>query len=146
MGARSIRLARAALREGGSDRPIDPRLRLVDESVTSGISHGVGHLIAEDHHLGGRLVTLGGRPMVNFGSCSYLGLETDLRLKDGAIDAVLRFGVQFASSQNRNFNVPATVRSPVFPGSIWNRCRNVTSPVYFPTSLLKFLSNDTFGS
>jgi len=99
LGARSIRLARAALREGGSDRPIDPRLRLVDESVTSGISHGVGHLIAEDHHLGGRLVTLGGRPMVNFGSCSYLGLETDLRLKNAAIDAVSRFGVQFASSR-----------------------------------------------
>ncbi len=49
--------------------------------------------------LGGRVVTLRGRPHVNFGLCSYLGLETDPRLKDGACDAVARYGVQFASSR-----------------------------------------------
>ena len=99
MGARSIRLARAAVPEGEGDREIDPRLRVVDDAVAAGIAHGIAHLVAEDEQLGGRLVTLRGRPLVNFGSCSYLGLETDLRLKDGAIDAVLRFGVQFASSR-----------------------------------------------
>lgn len=36
---------------------------------------------------------------MNFGSCSYLGLETDLRLKTAACDAVARYGVQFASSR-----------------------------------------------
>ena len=40
-----------------------------------------------------------GRRQINFGSCSYLGLETDLRLKDAACDAVARYGVQFASSR-----------------------------------------------
>lgn len=44
-------------------------------------------------------MTLRGRRHVNFGSCSYLGLETDLRLKHAAIDAVSRYGVQFASSR-----------------------------------------------
>ncbi len=72
---------------------------MVDDAVASGIELGIAHLIAEDEQLGGRLVTLHGRPLVNFGSCSYLGLETDVRLKNAAIDAVSRFGVQFASSR-----------------------------------------------
>jgi 7-keto-8-aminopelargonate synthetase-like enzyme len=74
-------------------------LRLVDQAVTDGIARGLGHLIAEDDQLGGRFITLHGRRHVNFGSCSYLGLETDLRLKTAACDAVARYGVQFASSR-----------------------------------------------
>ena len=64
-----------------------------------GILRGLGHLTAEDEQLGGRFVTLRGRRQINFGSCSYLGLETDLRLKNAACDAVARYGVQFASSR-----------------------------------------------
>ena len=67
--------------------------------MTAGIAHGVAHLVAEDEQLGGRFVTLHNRRQVNFGSCSYVGLETDLRLKASAIDAVSRYGVQFASSR-----------------------------------------------
>jgi 7-keto-8-aminopelargonate synthetase-like enzyme len=81
------------------DRLIAPQHRLIDEALTAAISRGVAHLIAEDEQLGGRVVTLHGRPLVNFGSCSYLGLETDPRLKDAACDAVMRYGVQFASSR-----------------------------------------------
>jgi 7-keto-8-aminopelargonate synthetase-like enzyme len=47
----------------------------------------------------GRHVTLAGRKHVNFGSCSYVGLETDERLKEAACDAIQKFGVQFASSR-----------------------------------------------
>jgi 7-keto-8-aminopelargonate synthetase-like enzyme len=109
--ARNFRLARGGgLPSGGTaigedDRSIGAaaaigaRLRLVDDALTDGIARGIGHLIAEDARLGGRVVTLGGRPHVNFGSCSYLGLETDPRLKDAACDAVARYGVQFASSR-----------------------------------------------
>ena len=64
-----------------------------------GDSRGLGHLTAEDERLGGRFVTLRGRRQINFGSCSYLGLETDRRLKDAACEAVGRYGVQFASSR-----------------------------------------------
>jgi 7-keto-8-aminopelargonate synthetase-like enzyme len=74
-------------------------LRLLDDALQDGISRGVGYLTAEDDQLGGRFVTLRGRRQVNFGSCSYVGLETDLRLKNAACDAVSRFGVQFASSR-----------------------------------------------
>ena len=104
MRARNIRLARSGLGSGGAaiqeeDRRTDPRLRLVEAAVTDGIARGLGHLIAEDEQLSGRLITLRGRRQVNFGSCSYLGLETDLRLKTAACDAVARYGVQFASSR-----------------------------------------------
>jgi 7-keto-8-aminopelargonate synthetase-like enzyme len=67
--------------------------------MTSGIAHGIAHLVAEDEQLAGRFITLHNRQHVNFGSCSYVGLETDLRLKAAAIDAVSRYGVQFASSR-----------------------------------------------
>jgi 7-keto-8-aminopelargonate synthetase-like enzyme len=77
----------------------DARLRLVDDALRVGISRGLIQLTAEDEQLGGRLLTLRGRPQVNFGSCSYVGLETDLRLKNAACDAVARYGVQFASSR-----------------------------------------------
>ena len=40
---------------------------------------------------------LAGRDIVHFGSSGYLGLETDARLRDGAIDAVCRYGTQFGS-------------------------------------------------
>jgi 7-keto-8-aminopelargonate synthetase-like enzyme len=54
---------------------------------------------AEDERFDGRIITLNGRRLVNFGSCSYLGLETDARLKTAACEAVLRYGVQFSTSR-----------------------------------------------
>ena len=67
--------------------------------MTEGIARGVGHLIAEDDAARRPAGDAARAPQVNFGSCSYLGLETDLRLKHAACDAVARYGVQFASSR-----------------------------------------------
>lgn len=67
--------------------------------MAQAIAHGIGHLVADDEQLRGRLLPLRGRQQVNFGSCSYVGLETDLRLKNAACDAIARYGVQFASSR-----------------------------------------------
>ena len=78
---------------------VDARLRLVDDAFRGAISRGLSHLTAEDDQLGGRYLTLRGRRQINFGSCSYVGLETDRRLKNAACDAVMRYGVQFASSR-----------------------------------------------
>jgi len=60
---------------------------------------GLGLLEAEDDRLDGRTVRVQGRSMRNFCSCSYLGLELDPRLIEGAIDATRRFGTQFAVSR-----------------------------------------------
>jgi 7-keto-8-aminopelargonate synthetase-like enzyme len=62
-------------------------------------SLGIGLLDAEDTRLDGRTVRVGGRSLLNFCSCSYLGLELDPRLIEGAIDATRRFGTQFSVSR-----------------------------------------------
>lgn len=50
---------------------------------------------ADDVVYEGRYVHLNGKQLLNYGSCSYLGLELREELKRGAIDAVTRFGTQF---------------------------------------------------
>ena len=60
---------------------------------------GIGLQIAGDEALDGRTVVLGDRRVVNFTSCSYLGLELDRRLVEGAVDAARRFGTQLSVSR-----------------------------------------------
>jgi 7-keto-8-aminopelargonate synthetase-like enzyme len=74
-------------------------LSAVDEAISDGVRRGLLHNHVEDGALDGRHVTVHGQRLVNFGSCSYLGLETDPRLKAAVRDAVDRFGTQFSSSR-----------------------------------------------
>lgn len=60
---------------------------------------GIGLLQAEDERLDGRTVSIDGRRLLHFCSCSYLGLELDPQLVEGAIDAARRFGTQFSVSR-----------------------------------------------
>jgi len=71
----------------------------IDECLTNGAKHGIFHVSIEDERLNGREVTIAGKRVVNFGSCSYLGLEVDERLKQGAIDAAIRYGTQYSASR-----------------------------------------------
>ena len=71
----------------------------IDDVISDGARRGLLHAVAEDAHLDGRTITLDGRRLVNFGSCSYLGLETHPALRDGVVDAVTRYGSQFSSSR-----------------------------------------------
>ncbi|HEY9721328.1 MAG TPA: aminotransferase class I/II-fold pyridoxal phosphate-dependent enzyme [Oscillatoriaceae cyanobacterium] len=57
------------------------------------------HRTVEDESLSGRIVVLEGHELRHFGSCSYLGLELDARLREGAIEALARYGTQFSSSR-----------------------------------------------
>jgi len=74
-------------------------LTAVDEVISAGVARGLLHNDVEDGVLDGRHVTVLGQRLVNFGSCSYLGLETDPRLKAAVRDAVDRYGTQFSSSR-----------------------------------------------
>lgn len=47
----------------------------------------------------GSEIHIDGRPVANFGNCSYLGLAVDKRLKVAAAEAVDRFGPLYSSSQ-----------------------------------------------
>jgi 7-keto-8-aminopelargonate synthetase-like enzyme len=71
----------------------------IDECLTNGVKNGIFQVSLEDDVLNGRTVTIDDHRVVNFGSCSYLGLEVDDRLKHGAIDATLRYGTQYSSSR-----------------------------------------------
>ncbi|HEX8548015.1 MAG TPA: aminotransferase class I/II-fold pyridoxal phosphate-dependent enzyme [Cytophagaceae bacterium] len=75
-------------------------VNLVNEIVNSSKELGIAQLITEDDHYNGREITIAGKKLLNFGSCSYLGLELDERLKNGAIQAIQKFGVQFSSSRS----------------------------------------------
>lgn len=54
----------------------------------------------EDDMLDGKHIEIKGKKIIHFGNSSYLGLDTDERLKIAAIMAVSRFGVQFSSSRS----------------------------------------------
>ena len=75
------------------------RLELLDEMVCAGIADGLALRTPDDVPFDGRALSLDGRPVLNFGSCGYLGLEFDPRLQAGVSEAVRRYGTQFASSR-----------------------------------------------
>lgn len=80
----------------------EPRHDVVDtlnQMVVDMVGRGLGQHVATDDRLDGRLVTVHERAMVNFGSCSYLGLERHPKLIAAAHDALDRFGTQFSSSR-----------------------------------------------
>jgi 7-keto-8-aminopelargonate synthetase-like enzyme len=86
--------ASCAIRPG-----VDERRRLAASTWSLSQARGLALQVAEDERFDGRCITLNGKRLINFGSCSYLGLETDARLKTAACEAVLRYGVQFSTSR-----------------------------------------------
>ena len=73
-------------------------LTLFERNVRASQQRGLSALRVEDRNLDGAWLTTGGRRLVNFGSCAYMGLNTDPRLKAAAKDAIDRFGPVFSSS------------------------------------------------
>ena len=86
--------ASCAIRPG-----VEERRQLAGSIWSLAQARGLVRQVAEDERFDGRSITLDGRRLINFGSCSYLGLETDARLKTAACEAVLRYGVQFSTSR-----------------------------------------------
>jgi 7-keto-8-aminopelargonate synthetase-like enzyme len=74
-------------------------MRTVETNLALLRKRGLAHLTAEDERRDGRTLTLGASRLVNFGSCSYLGLEMHPRLREAAHDALDRYGTQFSSSR-----------------------------------------------
>ncbi len=74
----------------------------IDEIATYGAKKGVFHLNTGNFKINGSKIFLNGeinKEVVNFGSCSYLGLEFDARLKQSAKDAIDCYGTQFSTSR-----------------------------------------------
>jgi 7-keto-8-aminopelargonate synthetase-like enzyme len=79
----------------------DAWLNAVMDSVDRGKNLGILQNKLYDEPISGRFVRLqdGGPEMLNLGSCSYLGLELDPRIRNAVVRAVMRYGVQFSSSR-----------------------------------------------
>lgn len=71
---------------------------MAERRISLGVELGVIHRYLEDDELDGATITLDGRSLVDFSTCSYLGLNRDPRLKAGAIDALMRYGTSYSSS------------------------------------------------
>lgn len=71
----------------------------VDLVISDAVKKGIMHLNTEDSKLTGNTIQLNGKKVVNFGSCSYLGLEFDNRMIASSIKAVEDYGTQFSTSR-----------------------------------------------
>lgn len=71
----------------------------VDQIATFGIQKKILHLYTGKESFKGTTIVIGGRDVLNFGSCSYMGLEFDERLKAGAMEAIEKYGTQFSESR-----------------------------------------------
>ncbi len=72
----------------------------VDQIATYGIDKKIFHLYTDANKpVKGNNISLHGKDVINFGSCSYLGLEFDERLKQASKDAIDDFGTQFSESR-----------------------------------------------
>jgi 7-keto-8-aminopelargonate synthetase-like enzyme len=70
-----------------------------EQAVAEAVEAGVIMRTIDDVDYRGRYLEIGGRRLLNFGSCSYLDLEQRSELKHAAITAIARFGVQFSCSR-----------------------------------------------
>ena len=80
------------------------------------------HLEVQDTSITGKHITVNNKKVVNFGSCSYLGLEHRKELKDKAIEAIQNYGTQYSSSVTyMSLNLYSTLREKykkIFGGNV----------------------------
>ena len=77
----------------------DKTLNLVNDIVNNAENRGVARLVIQNDFAYGNKIVLHGKDLISFGSYSYLGLETDSRLKKAAIEGIQNFGLQYPSSR-----------------------------------------------
>lgn len=76
----------------------DPIVQL-NAFISSAKSKGIAHLVDMGETHDGTSVNINGKELKNFGSCGYMCLEFDPRVKAGGIEAIQKFGTQFATSR-----------------------------------------------
>lgn len=75
------------------------KIQQINELVSKGVKQGVGQLSTQDAAYNGRTIKIKNQDLINFGSCSYLGLELEPRIKLASISAMNNYGVQYSSSR-----------------------------------------------
>jgi acyl-CoA synthetase (AMP-forming)/AMP-acid ligase II/7-keto-8-aminopelargonate synthetase-like enzyme/acyl carrier protein len=77
----------------------DERVQAISRTFSAGRSNGLIQHYADDEPLTGRTIPIGERDLVNFVTCSYLGLEFDPRVIEGIHQAANRYGASFIVSR-----------------------------------------------
>src|SRR4051812_25559967 len=71
----------------------------IDQIACYGISKGIFHLYTSDQPICGTRIIIDEKPVLNFGSCSYLGLEFNPEMKAASQAAIENYGTQFSASR-----------------------------------------------
>lgn len=74
-------------------------IETIDQIISDGVKRDILHLYTDDSKFQDNHIILKGKKVVNFGSCSYLGLEFDPRLKEASKIAIDNYGTQFSESR-----------------------------------------------
>lgn len=80
-------------------KDLSPQVELINKILSHGVELGLMQVKAKDFATNGRTIDTGSKTITYFGNCSYLGLEHDERLKNAAIDAIQRYGLQYTCSR-----------------------------------------------
>ncbi len=78
---------------------LSPQAELANTHVIRARDLGLSQIMVESISKDGMTFNKNGKKIKYFTSCSYVGLENDQRLKQGSIDAINEYGVQFSSSR-----------------------------------------------
>ena len=81
-------------------------METINDMINFGRERDVLHLYAEDESYNGRTIKINGKNHLHFGSCSYLGLDVDERIKEGAIEAIKKYGIHSSSSRTYISSTP----------------------------------------
>ncbi|MGC4102351.1 aminotransferase class I/II-fold pyridoxal phosphate-dependent enzyme [Ferruginibacter sp.] len=71
----------------------------IDQIACYGISKGIFHLNTSKRPITGTRIIIDEKPLINFGSCSYLGLEFHPAIKAASKAAIEQYGSQFSASR-----------------------------------------------
>lgn len=74
------------------------QMALFKRHIDAGREAGLIRVRIEDENLDPAFITVAGNRLVNFGSCAYLGLNMDPRLRDAAASAIRNYGTVYSSS------------------------------------------------
>lgn len=74
-------------------------LKGLNKIIQDGADRGLLHQFTSSEKLDSSAIEINGTDYINFGSCSYLGLEFHEDLKEGVINTVEKFGTQFSTSR-----------------------------------------------
>lgn len=72
---------------------------IINQTILKGKDRGVLHLKTNNQKWDGLNIEINGYNLINFGTCGYLGLETNPKLKAKAIEYLERYGTQFSVSR-----------------------------------------------